>query len=106
MVEASSDVWSQVGGCLLILVMLQKYNYVVVQREQPLLIAEETGAARFKVPGQAQVCVLIPELCNPTGLTDPMRENFQFMKAMADQTMQIPLDRMKNLYGLMEDLLG
>ena len=69
-------------------------------------MAEETGAARFKVKDQNRLCYLVPELVHPTGLTDEMRENFRLMKAIADQTLQRPQLRLQKLYSFMNTFLG
>lgn len=44
-----------------------------------------------------ETVILIPELCQLTGLTDRQRENFQLMRALADHTRIGPPDRIKKL---------
>ena len=69
-------------------------------------MAEETGAARFKMKDQNRLCYLIPELVNLTGLTDDMRANFHLMKAISDHTLQKPQVRLDKLYDFMDSFLG
>ena len=70
-----------------------------------MLVAEEMGAARFRIAGQTRQTFLVPELCRPTGLTDKQRENFYLMRAMAEKTLQNPKLRVEKLYDFMEKLL-
>jgi len=50
------------------------------------------------------VC-LIPELCNTTGLTDSMKNNFNLMRAMADYTRMDPRKRVERLMKFNERML-
>ncbi|GAU98649.1 hypothetical protein RvY_09768 [Ramazzottius varieornatus] len=84
----------------------KRYDITIRDGKQPLLMAEETGAARFKMKDQNRVCYLVPELVNPTGLTDDMRGNFHFMKAVSDHTLQKSQLRLDKIYDFMENLLG
>lgn len=47
--------------------------------------------------GMPETVVLIPELCQLTGLTDRQRENFQLMRALADHTRVGPPQRIQKL---------
>lgn len=63
--------------------------------KQPLLISRPT--ARDIRGGRDQHCMLIPELCRLTGLTDRMRENYRLMSAMAEHTRVNPDSRIDKL---------
>ncbi|XP_055334423.1 piwi-like protein 1 [Paramacrobiotus metropolitanus] len=83
----------------------EQYNVTLRQTHQPILLAEESGAARFRVQGKERKVMLVPELCKPTGLTNAMRDNFRFMKEMSNHTLQAPVDRMRTLFDFMDRLL-
>ncbi|OQV13039.1 Piwi-like protein 1 [Hypsibius exemplaris] len=83
-----------------------KYGITIKDASQPLILAEETGQARFKVPGQDRKLYLVPELCHPTGLTDEMRANFRLMKTMAEHTLQPPENRRVKTEDFMAKLLS
>ena len=47
--------------------------------------------------GMPEMVYLVPELCRLTGLTDEERNNFNFMKSLADYTKVGPVGRIKKL---------
>ncbi len=65
---------------------MQRYNVRVTDRSQVLLVAEsrDRDVRRMKTtPGEAEkdsVILLVPELCNFTGLTEQMKADFRLMK--------------------------
>ena len=48
--------------------------------------------------------LLIPELCNMTGLTDKMKADFRLMKAVAQHTKLIPEERRKKVLEFVSEL--
>ena len=89
-----------------------KYGREVRDGGQPLLVSMPT--LKDKRAGQDTPRLLVPELCNLTGLSDEQRANFQLMKQMAEHTRQDPerrvrslkkfADRLKNTAGVQEVL--
>jgi aubergine-like protein len=71
-----------------------KYQAEVTDMNQPVLITEnqKTGSK----------IVLIPELCQMTGLTDSMRANFQLMKEMSHTTHADARKRVQECKSLLE----
>lgn len=55
---------------------LQKYNIKIKDPKQPMLISR--ARERDVRGGQPQIIALVPELCRATGLSEPMRNNFQY----------------------------
>lgn len=80
----------------------RKYNIKIRDRKQPMLISNPK--ARDVRAGRDQLLFLVPELCNATGLTDKMRNNFQMMRAMADHTQMDPERRKNRLLELAKRL--
>lgn len=73
----------------------EKYNIVIKDVNQPLLVSNPSS--RDVRAGRTDVLLLVPELCNTTGLTDKMRTNFQLMKAIAEYTRMDPKRRVQKL---------
>lgn len=73
----------------------ERYNIRIRDLRQPLLVSRPT--ARDIRGGRDQHCLLIPELCRLTGLTDRMRENYRLMSAMAEHTRVNPDARIDKL---------
>ena len=82
-----------------------KYNRAIRDLKQPLIISLPTlRDKRACAPSEALPKMLIPELCNMTGLTDDQRNNFQLMKAMGDITRPDPEKRVQALRGFSDRL--
>jgi aubergine-like protein len=79
-----------------------KYSKDIQDLKQPLLIAE----TRQKDPktGIRETVRLVPELCQLTGLTDAMRENFTLMRELAKYLHVAPQARSKELTMFMTKL--
>ena len=63
----------------------EKYNIVIEDKKQPLLVSR----AKRKTKEEEDIgkfLLLVPELCNLTGLTDDMRSDFRVMKDVAQFT--------------------
>ncbi|KAJ8934127.1 hypothetical protein NQ314_013586 [Rhamnusium bicolor] len=73
----------------------QKYNININVENQPMLVSR--SKAREIRAGMPETILLVPELCQLTGLTDRQRENFQLMRALADHTRVGPQQRMQKL---------
>ncbi|CAI5441474.1 unnamed protein product [Caenorhabditis angaria] len=80
----------------------QQYKKEIKFDDQPIIISE----GKPKQPGEPpQVNYLIPELCNPTGLTDEMRKDTRLMKEIAQHTRLSPEQRVAQTRHLIERLL-
>ncbi|XP_056630152.1 piwi-like protein Siwi [Diorhabda sublineata] len=73
----------------------EKYNIRIQITDQPLLVSR--SKPREIRAGMPELILLIPELCQLTGLTDRQRENFQLMRALSDHTRVGPSQRMQKL---------
>ena len=76
----------------------EKYNVTIKDKNQPMLI--------HKHPKTNQKIVLIPELCNLTGLSDAMRNNFRLMKELSKVSNMPCTERIKQtqrLFDIMSD---
>lgn len=77
----------------------KQYNIDIQNRTQPMLLNRKTVR---KVGGgiaerEEQIVILVPELCNMTGLTDAMRADMRVMKDVAQYTRITPNQRMNAL---------
>ena len=72
----------------------EKYNKSIRDMKQPLMTC--LPSLRERREGQGPT-ILIPELCNMTGLSDEQRANFNLMKDMAAYTRQDPKKRVASL---------
>ncbi|KAF4530187.1 hypothetical protein B566_EDAN001446 [Ephemera danica] len=79
-----------------------RYQIKVRHLGQPLLVSR--GKSREHCATQAEVALLVPELCRMTGLTDDMRSNFRLMSALAEHTRMGPNLRVKKLLAFSERL--
>ena len=57
-----------------------RYNLVIKDTKQPLILSMPKAADRRA--GQDGPILLVPELCNMTGLSDDQRANFKLMKVI------------------------
>lgn len=73
----------------------QKHNINILVREQPMLVSR--SKPREIRAGMPETVLLVPELCQLTGLTDRQRENFHLMRALADHTRVGPQGRIEKL---------
>lgn len=73
------------------------YNLTIRDTRQPLLIHTEDRVIVGKTDKERVVFCLIPELCNLTGLTDQMRNDFRLMRDIAAITRVTPNQRMASL---------
>nr|AGJ83331.1 piwi [Oncopeltus fasciatus] len=78
----------------------ERYQINIRELRQPLLISRPK--ARDLRGGRNQNIVLIPELCNMTGLSNEMRTNFQLMRAVADKTRIPPAERINAYYQFLD----
>lgn len=74
---------------------LNKYNIKLEPATQPALVS--IPKKRDINKGITGNFYLFPTLCNPTGLTDEMRKNFQLMKRLSDHLHMGPNQRKKKL---------
>jgi aubergine-like protein len=68
-----------------------------------LLVKPSNKAMRRK---RDDVIMLIPELCNMTGLTDKMKADFRLMKAVATHTKLAPEPRRLKVLEFVNQLKG
>ncbi|XP_054281623.1 piwi-like protein Siwi isoform X2 [Macrosteles quadrilineatus] len=92
----------------------ERYNVQIRNvKNQPLLVSKNRGRDRRAAEltgagagGDPNIVLLIPELCQTTGLTDEMRSNFHLMKAMSSHTRIGPADRIDRLLVMNRRLNG
>lgn len=75
--------------CTFIQYYQEHHNTKINDRKQPLLLHTDRRSNR--------TVLLIPELCNMTGLTDEMRKDFKVMKDLARHTMVAPATRQQTV---------
>lgn len=73
----------------------QKYNIVIRDSKQPLLISR--AKARDIRAGQSELIALVPELCRATGMTPEMISDFNLTRAVAQHTRIDPTRRIQKL---------
>jgi len=79
-----------------------KYDLTVSDMKQPLLLAKPSKkAGRQPIAGD---CLLIPEFCQMTGLTDQMRANFTLMKELSKHLHTTPAVRTMAIQKFMDRL--
>ncbi|XP_066905703.1 piwi-like protein Siwi isoform X2 [Halyomorpha halys] len=79
-----------------------KYGVEIKDLNQPLLVSRPKP--RDIRAGRSNNIILIPELCQMTGINDEMRNNFTLMKAVAAHTRVEPEKRIQSYYNFMKDL--
>jgi len=77
-------------------------NLRITDMTQPLLIHNPKRKDRHR--GQTGPILLIPELCNLTGLSEDQRNNDKLMKAIHETTSMDPGNRVNRLQGFMRRL--
>ncbi|XP_055386679.1 protein aubergine-like [Condylostylus longicornis] len=80
----------------------KRYNVNIRDPKQPLLISKSTE--KKLRGGENEFIMLVPELCRATGLSDPMRSNFQLMRAVSNHTRLTPVSRIDRLKAFNERL--
>jgi aubergine-like protein len=82
----------------------ENYGITIQDLKQPLLINRQ----KIRIAGQRekfeQMCCLVPELCNLTGLTDELRSNFSVMKELANYTKVSPHQRVAAYRKFLENV--
>ncbi|XP_044744657.1 piwi-like protein Siwi isoform X2 [Coccinella septempunctata] len=73
----------------------ERYKIQIQVDNQPLLVSKTQ--ARERRAGLPEVVILVPELCQLTGLTEEQRQNFQLMSALATKTRIPPGPRQQKL---------
>jgi aubergine-like protein len=87
---------SRKGGPLTFIQYYQdKYGRTIRDGKQPLIVSMPTK--QDQRAGIVTPRLLVPELCNMTGLTDDQRADFNLMKAMGEYTRQDPEKRTRAL---------
>ena len=72
----------------------QKYNIDIKDKKQPMLVSRAKRKTREEDDVSKNI-ILVPELCNMTGLTDQMRSDFRVMKDVAQFTRVTPMQRLE-----------
>jgi len=82
-----------------------KHGQTITDLNQPMLVTtpKKKDLHRGNIKGD-QVINLVPELCQFTGLTDAMRENFNLMKELSKYLHVGPQERVKEIYHFMKRL--
>ncbi len=81
-----------------------KYNLTIRDGNQPMLVSRPKKRDFHR--GMTGPILLIPELCQMTGLTDEMRANNNLMRALATHLHTDPLRRVDKLRDFMQRLKG
>jgi aubergine-like protein len=87
----------------------KKYDCKIEDLDQPLILATPTKKPpNFKNSENGAVVpvVLIPELCNFTGLTDQMRQNNSLMRTLSESLHMAPIPRIKRINEFMANLMA
>jgi len=84
----------------------EKYGLTITDLEQPLIVSRPSKkdmhrGAKEEPP---QIIMLIPELCQSTGLTDAMRADFRLMKELSKYLHQLPNEKVKAIEHFMKRL--
>ncbi|KAJ8941721.1 hypothetical protein NQ318_023317 [Aromia moschata] len=82
----------------------QKYNINIQVDSQPMLVSRSNK--RELRAGMPELILLVPELCQLTGLTDRQRENFQLMRTLAEHTRIGPQQRIQKLTEFSKRMKG
>ena len=72
-----------------------KYQKTIKDGKQPLLVSKPT-LKNLRAGGDSLI-LLLPELCNMTGMNDDQRADFNLMKAVGEHTRQDPEKRTREL---------
>ena len=72
----------------------QKYNIDIKDKKQPMLVSRAKRKTREEEDVPKNI-ILVPELCQMTGLTDQMRSDFRVMKDVAQFTRVTPMQRLE-----------
>jgi len=73
----------------------EQYNINIRDERQPLLVG--LPSAREQRAGQTTQILLIPELCNMTGLSESLRNDFNVRRSLTETTKAEPNARVRNL---------
>ena len=79
-----------------------QYKIDIKDREQPLLVSNPKK--RDERAGQTGPILLVPELCNLSGLSDEARADFSVMKDLAIYTRIPPQQRENTLVQFMKSI--
>ncbi|CAG2106969.1 unnamed protein product, partial [Medioppia subpectinata] len=82
----------------------QQYNITIRDERQPLLVG--LPSAREERSGQSGPILLIPEICNMTGLSETLKNDFNIRRQMTQKTQTDPTTRVKNLHQFMGTIAG
>jgi len=74
----------------------ERYGITIKDANQPLIISMPTKQEQRRY-GRTEPILLIPEICNMTGLSDDQRANFKLMKAVGEYTRPGPGARFQAL---------
>lgn len=77
-----------------------KYGLEIKDAKQPMMLS------KVKFPGkeESQTVMLVPELCNLTGMSDAMRQDFRVMKDVAQYTRLPPPQRQQIVLGFLASI--
>ena len=81
----------------------KQYSLKISDMDQPLLVSNPKK--KDERAGQTGPILLIPELCNLSGLTEEARSDFSLMKDIAIYTRIPPAQRQETLIQFMKDIL-
>lgn len=81
----------------------QAYNITIHNLDQPLLVSLPKAKDYHRGDGDKPI-LLVPELCNFTGLTDEMRTNYHLMKKFSDKTRKPPSIKIQTIVGFLNDM--
>jgi len=93
----------KIGTVTLVEYYKSKYDTKIEYLNQPLLIVRPSRRDMYRET--MDDILLVPELCQPVGLTDAMRANFSLMKELGKYFNQDPQERAKELDNFMKRML-
>jgi aubergine-like protein len=82
----------------------EQYGLTIRDDRQPLLVG--LPSAREERAGQQGPLLLIPELCNMTGLSESLKNDFNVRRQMTQKTQTDPTTRVKNLHQFMAQVVN
>ncbi len=80
----------------------EQYNITIRDERQPLLVG--LPSLREQRAGQTTQILLVPELCNMTGLSESLRSDFNVRRSMTQTTQTEPNARVRNLDAFIKSI--
>lgn len=81
-------------------------SYHIVLNSYYIYVKSFVAKLKKKNLQDSDICCLVPELCNLTGLTDVMKSDFKLMKALQAHTLVTPEARQKAIMSFVDRING